>query len=317
MKRKATLGVALVFLLAAGCGQTSLKQKIIPLNQAQATPDHPPIYNYSGWVIARAVLHNHTTYSDGCRTPEDLAQMARDQGIAVLGISDHREGQICLGKGLCYDVGGVDSPKVGYQKYYEHISRLAQDSQSPIILFGIETMPYIWVERRFGTVLGSGANNHFTSWGIYDPEVYEQMPARKQMELKVEKNPGAEPYAKWVDYLRDHGGLVFIAHPDIADDSWRLILHHKAPSPYYLIPELARLTGVALVPDGMAETAQPGGAWDEGQFQYLAGFRPEPLWGWGESDYHCDPPPLSHGITLFYLKDLTRTRFFARSNPEG
>jgi len=310
MKGKSVGAIILLLSLGFGCAQLSLSQKVIPLNEVKAVPDHTPVWNYEGWVIARGTMHNHTTYSDGCRTPEDLVQLARNQGIAVLGISDHREGEMCLGKNFCYPVGGVDSKKVGYKNYYEHISALAQESESPIILFGIETAPYIWIERRFGTVLGSGANNHFTSWGIYDPEIYERMPARKIMEWKVEKNPGVEPYEKWVNYIRDNGGLVFIAHADIADDSWRLILHHKAVAPNFMIPQLLRLTGVALVPDAMQESAKPGGWWDQGNIQYLAGFREEPLWGWGESDYHCDPTPLNYGNTYFYLKEFSRDEVF-------
>jgi len=310
MKGKTAFGTVVIFLLAMGCAELSLTKKPVPLNEVKGTPDHTPVYNYDGWVIARAVLHNHTTYSDGCRTPEDLVQLARNEGMAVLSINDHREGEMCSKNGTCFDAGGVDSKKVGYQKYYEHINRLSQESQSPIILFGIETVPYIWVERRFGTVLGSGANNHFTSYGIENPEIYANMPAQKVISLKPQKNPGIAPYEKFVDYIRDQGGEVFIAHADVADDSWRLTLHHKSPAPNFMIPQLIRLTGVALVPDAMEESAKPGGWWDQGQFQYLVGFRPEPLWGWGESDYHCDPPRLRYGITLFYLKDFSKDEVF-------
>ena len=42
-----------------------------------------------GWVRVPAVLHVHTTLSDGGGTPDEVIRAARDAGVAVLGITDH------------------------------------------------------------------------------------------------------------------------------------------------------------------------------------------------------------------------------------
>jgi hypothetical protein len=308
MRGRAVLAAVLVFAFSAGCGWLSKKQ--IPLTENPAAPLDTPVYNHEGWVIARGSLHNHTTYSDGCRTPEDLVKQARNEGIAVLSFNDHREGRMCASKNFCVDVGGVDSPKVGYQKYYEHISRLAADNKNPIIIYGHEVVPYLWNERAFPFLLGRGGNWHYTVYGLNNPDLYAKMPARKQISSKRETDPGLDPFVKFVNYIRDNGGFVFLAHPDIADNQWLLTAHSWSPAATDFPPKLLRLSGVAVLPEGFLGVGVPGGTWDLALFEYLAGYRPEPLWGWGEADYHCPPLDLRYGTTLFYLRSLTRDDVF-------
>lgn len=308
MKGKLVLAAVLVLVFSAGCGWLNKKQ--VPLTEKLGAPLSKPVYNHEGWVIARGSMHNHTTYSDGCRSAEDLVAQARNEGIAVLSFNDHREGRMCTDAKFCLDVGGVDSPKIGYQKYYEHISLLAVESKSPVIIYGHEVVPYLWNERTLPFLLGRGGNWHYTAYGIDDPEVYAKMPVRKEISVRPEPEPGIDPFIKFVNYIRDNGGFVFLAHPDIADNQWLLTAHSWSPAATDFPPKLLRLSGVAVVPEGFLGVGVPGGSWDQSLFEYLAGYRDEPLWAWGEADYHCPPTDLRHGTTLFYLKDLTREDVF-------
>jgi len=299
---------SLLVLFLAGCG--ALKQKPVPLEERLSTPKTSPVYDYQGFIIARGSMHNHTIYSDGCRTAEELVQQARNEGIAVLTFTDHREGRMCLTKNICGDLGGVDSPRVGYKKYSELVHRLANENKGMIIIYGQETVPYLWNERAFPFPLGRGGNWHFTTYGIEDTEVYEEMPARKGISTRKEKEPGMEPYINWVDYMVSKGGFVFLAHPDVADNQWIATVHSWSPAATDFPPKLLRLSGVAITPEGFTGVGKPGGTWDQSLFEYLAGLRQKPLWAWGEADYHCPPTDLRRGTTLFYLQGFSEPEVF-------
>ncbi len=299
--------VFLGLVLAMGCGY--VKRERVPLKQVLEQPMLTPIYEHGGWIIARGSVHNHTTYSDGCRSPEDLVQMARNEGVAILAITDHREGRICGGE-ICVDVGGVNSKKCGYPRYMDHIKSLAAASEMPMIIPGMEVAPYAWNERDLPWFLIRGSGWHFTVYGIEDPEVYENMPARDQFALRSEDAAGVEPYDEFVNYIRDEGGLVFQAHPESSENEWVGPLHLWTGAPTHLTARLGRLTGVAVIPSGVFIAGKPGGEWDQALVQYIVGMREEPLWAWGETDYHCPPGILSRSGTLFYLDEFTRDSVF-------
>jgi len=311
MKKTAILILALTAMIAMGC---ALKGKPVPLTEKRDTPLHTPIFKSGQWVIARGSVHNHTNFSDGCRIPEDLVQQARNEGVSVLAITDHREGGVCINDKFCPDTGGVGSKKTGYDKYMSTLLALADQSQNPIILPGIEATPYFWNERS-PKVLIRGDNRHFTVYGITDPKVIAEMPVSRGITTKVQADPGPEPYNKFVNYVRDHGGMVFQAHPNWVNPADYGVGEAHSEAPTMLAAELPRLTGIAAIPEGIFSAGVPGGVWDLGLMEYLAGYRSEPLWAWGEADFHCPDPkaPVSNlriGTTLFYLKDYNRDQIY-------
>ncbi|MFO8057271.1 MAG: PHP domain-containing protein [bacterium] len=144
MKRALFLGLGFVFLLSvfiAGCVLPAMKDKPKPVSDLPSTPERTPRYEHDGRIIARASLHNHTTYSDGCRPADDLLDMAESQGMSILAYTDHREGKVCYGDHICADRGGVES--TGYDEYYDHLGRLQDDalSRDMIVLKGVEVSP--------------------------------------------------------------------------------------------------------------------------------------------------------------------------------
>jgi len=303
--------MVIVFGLFAGCGY--INEPRVVLEEKREVPLHTPVWSYDGWVIARGSVHNHTIYSDGCRSAEDLIELARNEGIAVLAITDHREGRLCAGKSgdFCVNMGGVDSKKIGYRKYFEHLNRLAEASQMPIVLVGLEVAPNMWNEGYFPWLTMKATHWHFTTYGIEDYRVYEGMPARKELRMKPEPDPGIAPFQEFVDYIINNGGLVFQAHPESRQYSqYYNLVYLLEGAPVHLTARLRNLTGVAILPSGYKEVGKPGGEWDKAQLQYLVGIRDKALWGWGEADYHCDPPGLRHASTLFYLRDFSKSAVF-------
>jgi len=304
MKKFALIGLIFIILFGTGCGY--IKQKPIILTERRETPEHTPFWHYQGWVIARASLHNHTTFSDGCYSAEGLAQEARNEGISVLAITDHREGRMCLGKSakFCVNTGGVEGKQLGYEKYLEQLQKLAKETENPIILPGLEVAPVIWNERNSPWLLIKGESWHFVIYDISDPEVFKEMPVSKAILMKPEKEPGAEAFNNFVNYIRDAGGLIFQAHPQWTSQQWIASLHFKSPFPIHLTDQIPRLNGVAVIPEGFNAGA-PGGKWDLGLMQYLVGYREEPFWVIGDCDFHCPPHTLRIGTTLLYLKELS------------
>jgi len=302
MKKFVLLGLIFIILLGTGCGY--IKQKPMVLIEKREAPEYTPLWNYDGWIIARGSIHNHTTFSDGCFSPEDLVQEARNEGIAVLAITDHREGRTCLGKNakVCVNVGGVENKKTGYEKYLNHLQKLASESKEPIILPGLEVAPYVWNERDYPWLVIKGESWHFVIYDISDPKLFENMPVSNSIPMKKQKDPGVEPFNNFVNYIRDNGGLIFQAHPQWTSQQWITTFHFKSPFPINLTDQLSRLNGVAVLPEGF-NAGLPGGKWDLGLMQYLVGYREEPFWVVGDCDFHCPPHTLRISTTLLYLKE--------------
>jgi hypothetical protein len=294
-----------------GCGL--IKGKPVPLAEKLGTPLHTPMYNSGDWVIARASFHNHTNFSDGCRIPEDLVAQARNEGVSVLAITDHREGALAINGKKLVDSGGVGSEKTGFDQYFAKLEELRKSSSNPIIIPGIEVAPYFWNERS-PKLLIRGDNRHFTVYGITDPKVVAEMPVSHGVTTKPQPDPGPEPYNQFVNYARDHGGMVFQAHPDWINPSDYGLGEAHSEAPTMLGAQLPRLTGVAVAPEGLFSAGSVGGEWDLGLMQYLAGYRSEPLWAWGEADFHCTDPKfpqsLRNSTTLVYLKDYASDQVY-------
>ncbi len=313
MGNKKIQALMIVLVLAMGCGY--IHQERILLTKSKAPPETTPVYQMGDWVIARGSVHNHTTFSDGCRSPEDLIQQARNEGIAVLGITDHREGRTCVGKHheICANMGGFDSKKVGTEKYFEQINRLSSETESPLVLTGFEIGPYMWNEGYFPYLTLKATHWHFTVYGIDTPELYAKMPAPWGILMKPQPDPGIKPYADFVNYVIGQGGLVFQAHPESTEyQRYYDLVYLLAAAPTHLTDNLLNLTGVAVIPSGLNQVGQPAGEWDRAQAQYLAGIREKPLWATGDSDFECPDLPynLRTGTTLFYLKSLSKAEVF-------
>lgn len=309
--------LAVVGLMAAGCTIRLPQGKAVALETGQAQPERRPVYEHAGWVIARASLHNHTIYSDGCRSAEDLLRLAQMQGMAVLAYNDHREGKLCLGKRFCIQAGGVE--QVGYAAYFEHLRRIQAQAlaQGMIVLKGVEvSSPYMFNYGRFPRLVLGGQFRHFTVYAIEDPQLLERMPARREMKLKPERIPDLRPYQEFVDYIVQHGGIVHAVHVESGQDEWFGPVHAITPPP---IPNLhlRNLTGFSILPEAWHEKAGgPGGRWDTVLLEYLSGMRERPLWASADADYHGPKGSLANATTLFYLREFSEPEIY-RAMREG
>jgi len=302
-------------LVSAGCSwlQYLTGNKAIPLQPYTGQPQRAAVYHLGEWTIARASLHNHTTFSDGQRTPEDLLLLARQSGMAVLSYTDHREGGVCFRKGLCLPINGIE--KVGYEKYFEVLNRIKAANPDLIILIGAEVIPYFYNVGKAPNFVLFGENYHFVVWDIHDPKVFWDMPARRELRsLKPEPLPGMTPYQKFVDYITDHGGIVEAAHVESGQDQWEAgLAHFISPGPVHNITDLSRLALFSIVPEAYHQFAGgAGGGWDADLIAYLLGARDQVPWAMGDADYHGpqDNDSLARGTTLLYMREFTEAEVY-------
>jgi len=80
------------------------------------------------WDDIKGVLHNHTTWSDGGATIEEMADAARQRGWSYLGVSDHSES--------AFYAGGMKRDKLARQ--HDEIDELNSKMKGFRILKGIE-----------------------------------------------------------------------------------------------------------------------------------------------------------------------------------
>lgn len=304
---KALLLAALLAALIAGCAEMIYLtgHKTTPLQPYTGAP-RTPIYHHGPWTIARASLHNHTTFSDGSYSPEDLLSLARQEGMAILSYNDHREGSICFRKGVCLPINGIE--RVGYPAYFERLNRVKAEAKDLIVLIGIEAIPYLYNAGKAPNFVIFGELSHFTVFGIADPAVYTNMPAIREMrDLRPQAPPpDLAPYQTFVDYLVERGGLVNCAHPESIQDDWIGPAHFINPGPVRFLHDLHHVNSFSILPEGYHEFAGgPGGNWDAALDEYLLGGRDQAPWALGDADYHQPEDSLARATTLFYLREFT------------
>jgi len=308
-----------VSMVAAGCTvSVGLKKKEAAFAGAGQGPERTPVYQHDGWIIARGSIHNHTTYSDGCRSPEDLLEMARAQGMAVLAYTDHREGKICAGKGrrLCARTGGVED--YGYRDYYDHIGRIQKEAagRGIIVLKGVEVIPWFYNYGKGVHLVLDGLQHHFTVYGVEDAGLFEDMPARDMIPLKPEPVPDETPWKEWAEWLDRRGAIVHAVHVEEGADMWYGPAHGYCPPPIHNIHAITAITDFAVLPYAAGEKAGgPGGLWDTTLIEYLYGMRQRPVWAAADADYHCEGS-LAIATTMFYMKEFTEDEVY-RCMREG
>jgi len=309
LKLLAVLGV----LFLVGCANLIYLtgQKVLPL-PANTVP-RTPIYHQGDWIVARASLHNHSTFSDGVHTPEDLLELAQREGIAIMAVTDHREGGIKIKHGPRIPVNGIEH--FGYPAYFDRLRPLAQQYQEKgmIVLIGAEVNAYLYNYGKAPHLVVAYQNRHIVMYGIDDPQVFQNMPVWREVSIrKSEHYHGLENFQTFVDYVRDHGGITTAAHVESLEDIWLGPVHFFDGPPINHIHDLKHLTTFSILPEGYHELAGgAGGIWDSTLLEYLMGMRDQAPWCVGDADYHGPEESPAWSSTLFYLKQFTEPDVYA------
>jgi hypothetical protein len=310
-------GWLLVILAGLALGGSGCSVMYVMTGQGKASWPPPnvmhrtPIYHQGNWTVARGSMHNHTNVSDGAWTLEQLVELARMEGIAVLADTDHREGDIRVGKAVKIPINGIE--RNGYDAYFEHLNQVKAATKDIILIGGAEVIPYFYNVGRPPNFVVFNENHHFTVYGVSDPQVFKDMPARRGMKgWRPEPLIGLEPYQTFVDYIVDHGGIVHGVHLESEQDMWIAGIAHfidrKHPE---FVFQLKRLTGFSVTPEAYAYSGAAGSEWDAAALEYLLGSRAVMPWALGDADYHGPDGSLTNGTTMFYLREFSEAEVMA------
>ena len=134
------------------------------------------------------------------------------------------------------------------------------------------------------------------------------------------------PYQILIDYVNDHGGMVFWAHPEarydrsiVTEEGNPLIsallkttleggIKIKTEPYHYLLNETFDYTGFAIFFEGKHIVGKPEGLWDSLLMQFVSGKRRMPVWAIAELDMEegTDPETASESQNVFLVKNKTR-----------
>jgi len=91
-----------------------------------------PLPRLVEWTDLKGSLHNHSTWSDGHQTPEDIAKTMRELGLAYWAVTDHSKAS--------FQANGLDATRVRQQlKEINHINQqLAKEGTEFRLLTGAE-----------------------------------------------------------------------------------------------------------------------------------------------------------------------------------
>jgi len=326
LKSRTRLLLLLTGWLWAGCAFQGLFAGRNALEFYQGQARGPEIYAVDGGYALKASVHNHTLWSHGALSADELAAVAKSRGIAVLAITEHDNLEACWGKVICFRDPSV--VKMGYANYWQQMAALQQKNPDLVILPGMEVAPYAWWTGVPPWLRLHGWDVHFTVYNLTDAAACQGMPTLANHRLQPahpRRNRGEKPYQQFVAYIADHGGLVFLAHPE-SKAVHRLAAAKTVTPPY---PEYARdllgLTGFAVLPSGRDRLLKPGGIWDQTLAEYLAGKRRAPIWVLGDADFHGGDQQLDQVLTWIYaagqdeasvLAAMRQGRMVAVQGPE-
>lgn len=277
----------------------------------------PEIYPVTGGYAVKGSLHNHTNLSHAALTPQELVDVARSRGIAVLGIAEHDSLEACWSKIFCFRNPSVQ--RMGYVTYLEQLADLQRRNPDVMVLPGVEVSPYAWWSGFPPFLTLHDWDVHFTVYDLERADILADMPVlgdRYPRCCGYDKPSGIERYQEFVNYITGAGGVVFLAHPsNFSKRKFYVAGAETSPHPEYA-QLLQDLTGFAALPIGQKKPLHPGGIWDLALKDYLYGKRARPVWIVGDADFHGGNQKLDDVVTWFYTAVLDKGSVL-RSMAEG
>jgi hypothetical protein len=157
-----------------------------------------------------AVVHLHTTVSDGLASPAELAHAARQAGVDALVITDHFVERVAYAPWPIGNVMGValSRPSILSRgiRHYLHTLAAAERETGTLVLPGLEVSPYArWTGSLLARTLAlEGWHRHVLVVGIEDEEALSHLP--------VAGNRAGGRYGAWsILYLVPAAALAWSA----------------------------------------------------------------------------------------------------------
>ena len=257
-------------------------------------------------------IHLQTPVSGGKRNFTDYIQLARQNDIGILVITDHDTQKYQYGlwplRGLISKT--VDEPSVfryGVENYFKVIQQANSLANDIIIIDGVESMPfYYWSGSYFRDTLAlNDRGKHMLVIGMNDVNAYKDLPLIGNDKSRFNQYDGPQGYAPYqdlIDYVNSKGGITFWAHPEAKESkSINKIIVNTLNYPE-CVKATTNYTGFGVLWEGYQKIGLPNGAWDEVLREYCDGRRSKPCWSIGELDDYGDKD-MARLLTVFMLKE--------------
>lgn len=265
-----------------------------------------------GKLLAVAV-HVHSNVSSGAKSIEQIASLAKRQGIDSViftdQLSEHYEYGLPPVRSILKTSFSRPSISSLGSKHYLDLIQSAQEKHPEVLLIaGASATPFFyWSGSLFpGPLVLNNRAADLLVLGLQNPNDYERLPVLGRKNSPFNAYSGdqfSRPYQLFIDQTLKQGGLVYWSHPLAAE---HLILKEfkfgrdvqlDTPSSANLVQSTFHYTGLGIPAVELAQinaprsntTAAPGGLWDEILTQYCAGERNNPAWIIGEIDYNGYP----------------------------
>jgi len=146
--------------------------------------------------------------------------------------------------------------------------------------------------------------------------LYNQYPFLPRKYTPYYREGGSAPYQELIDYVNDHNGLVFWAHPEVTHNEVRQVniplMNQAIKISTEAYPQRIMgtqdYTGFAIFWEGAKVIGRPGGLWDIALSEYCAGLRSQPVWAIGELDFEESNAlnNVSETLTFLFVKERSR-----------
>ena len=126
-------------------------------------------------------------------------------------------------------------------------------------------------------------------------------PFRSSLFDQYQGEIGIAPHQELIDYINENHGLTYWAHPEAhgAFGEYKSAIKYETKPYKKALLESKKYTGFAAIYEDTFTVTNPGDIWDQTLIEYCQGKREEPVWGYGEIDYHSE--------NFFQAQDLTRS----------
>ncbi|MEW6026814.1 MAG: hypothetical protein AB1599_05945 [Planctomycetota bacterium] len=257
-------------------------------------------------------IHLQTPVSGGKRNFTDYINLARQNDIGILVVTDHDTQKYQYGlwplRGLISKT--VDEPSVfryGVENYFKLIQQANSSANDIILIDGVESTPfYYWSGSYFKDTLAlNDRGKHILVVGMNDVNAYKDLPLIGNDKSRFNQYDGPQGYAPYQDlinYVSSKGGLTFWAHPEAKESkSINKIIVNTLAYPE-CVKATTNYTGFGVFWEGYQKIGLPNGTWDEVLREYADGRRARPCWAIGETDDYGDKD-ISRLLTVFMLKE--------------
>jgi len=295
---------------------------VLGIWRIQASPPTSSDKVHQDYHLINGVIHLHTPVSGGHRTLDDYLNLARQNGIGIITITDHDTLAYSYSihplRWLINKTAEDESAlRFGMSRYLELIRKRCESNPDVLIIDGVESAPfYYWTGTSIKTkqvgrlytrheLTLHNRGKHILVLGLKTPPAYEDMPLIANGCSRYDAyhgNQNEAPYQDLINYVNARGGVTFWAHPE-AEEKTLIggVTLLTAPYPDALLGT-QDYTGFSIFSEGYTKAGKIGGTWDKVLLEYCAGKRQKPVWAIGELDDY-GTKQIDSIQTVFLLKD--------------